>query len=905
MEALRSKDAVERRVPHNSLRSKLELRLAGEVALKRLDGEGATIRTRKARALLALLGLNRNGMSRQRIVGLLWPDRAEEQARRSLRQAIYELRAVLGAEAVNAAQDMIALAAEAVDVDIGLAEAAAARGDLAALRERLAAMETPMLAGLDGVSDELDGLLRIERSHLVDRMGALGREAAEDALAKGNQDLSRTLVDQAFRLDPLDERTIRTAMRIDAAVGDQAQLHRRFREFERALADDWGAAPAEETRTLYQSLRASPLRPVHLATVEALRSDDTAASGYSPDVVAQGRPKRLFPGIVVLLVLLLLVAGAVLFYGRTRDAMPTIAVVPFTTHSTGSQYFASGIAEEVQDLLAHDGGVHVVGRFTASQFRASDDVLAAARRLHVTHLLDGSVQSAGDRLRVIVRLMRVSDGALIWSDRYDRRVGDAFAVQSEIAAAVAGRFAQRPAEQARHRPVPLPAVYDRYFAARALMRGRRAVPLAAAERALREAIAQQPDYAPIHALLAQVLMLEAEHPVSYGTLPFERARAEARREAELAARLDPALGEAQAALGLLTYSNAASLPYYRRAVALDPQRADFHRWLGQSLLATGQIEEALTELRRAVAIDPLWGLSYEHLMVALDQAGRQGEVEAVAHRFLSLSNDEYSRLQLSVTLAQIEGRLADGLRLSRRFAQLAPNDRQARFKHASQLALLGEAKAALEALDRDDWIGKLTLAERSGPLVDAARAHAATFWEIGSGVWGVNDYLITSGHGRVLFELFERRFGDVLHYRPGEVADPMESAALVLAMRESGHAADAQALLAAQGAQIERDIRRRLAPRLILQKQAIFAALTGNRSGAFAALDHLSRSDPHLLLGIPFKPLDQLAAFKSLAGDPRLAAVDRRLREVVDAERRKLGWPPLDTAAPKAPDGTI
>jgi DNA-binding SARP family transcriptional activator/TolB-like protein len=904
MEALHSKDAVERRVPHDSLRSHVELRLAGEVALKRLDGEGAMIRTRKARALLALLGLNRNGLSRQRIVGLLWPDRAEEQARRSLRQAIYELRVVLGTEAVNAAQDVIALAAEAVDVDIGLAEAAAARGELVGLCERLAAMETPMLAGLDGVSEELDGWLRIERSHLVDRMGALGREAAEQALLKGNRDLSRKLVDQAFRLDPLDERTIRTAMRVDAAVGDQAQLHRRFREFERALADDWGAAPAEETRALYQSLRTSPLRPVHCATVETLPPKVTAASEYSADVVPEVRPRRLIPGIAALLALLL-VAGAVLLYGRTRaDAMPVIAVVPFTTLSPGSQYFASGIAEEVQDLLAHDGGVRVVGRFSASQFRASDDGLATARRLHVTHLLDGSVQSAGDRLRVIVRLMRVSDGALIWSDRYDRRVGDAFAVQSEIAAAVATRFARRPAERATRRPVPLPAVYDRYFAARALMRDRRAVPLAAAERALREAIAQQADYAPIHALLAQVLMLEAEHPVSYGTLPFEQARAEARQEAALAARLDPALGEAQAALGLLTYSNAASLPYYRRAVVLDPQRADFHRWLGQSLLATGQIEEALMELRRAVAVDPLWGLSYEHLIVALDQAGREGEVEAVARRFLSLSNNEYSRLQLSLTFAQIQGRLADGLRLGRRLAQLAPNDRQSRFKYASQLALLGEAKAARAVLDRDDWIGKLALAERGDPLADAVRAHAATFWEVGSGFWGVNDYLLASGHGRVLIELFDKRFGDVRHYRPGEVADPMESAALVLAMRENGRAADAQALLFAQGTQIERDIRRRLAPRLILQKQAIFAALTGNRAGAFAALDRLSRNAPHLLLGIPFKPLDQMAAFRSLAGDPRLAAVDRRLRDVVDAERRKLGWPPLDTV-PKAADGTI
>ena len=881
--------------PHRLSRPNFALILAGEVGLVDRCGAPVLIRTRKARALLALLARSTGGLSRQRAVGLLWPDRAEEQARGSLRQTIYELRAHLGSDALVLIGDRMSTSPNAIRTDIGDAEAAATSHDYKALWGVLTHMEPFMLGGLDGISEELDDWLRTERSVLSARLAAFAREAAERAHAEQDMDLARTLADHALRLDRFDERSLRCAMRIDAALGDQAQMHRRYRAFESALAVEMQAKPAAETRALLETFRAPADRPA--TQIDAIEHPTVSDSAEPRAQLLSGQAHRRWSMLAVAAVLLLLMSGALAFlYLRPGPAaVSMIAVVPFTTLSNGSEYIATGIAEEVQDRLAHEPSVRVLGRFTASQFRAGPDVLAEARRLNVTHLLDGSVQSDGRRLHVIVRLTRASDGALMWSDRFDRQASDLFAVQSDIAAAVAARFGNPAKGNVIRRAAPLPAVYDRYLAARALMRDRRAIPLAAADRALREAIAQQADYAPTHALLAEVLMLEAEHPVSYGTLPFESTAKEARLQAELAAQLDPQLGDAQAALGLLTYSDAASLPYYRRAVALDPQRAEFHRWLGQSLMAAGHIKEALTEFQRAVVIDPLWGLSYEHLIVGLDRAGRDAEIMPTVRRFLSLSNDDRSRLQLLVTQAQIEGRLADSLRFTKRLIELAPEDRHAAFRYASALAMLGEVNAARAALSRDDWIGQLVLANRVGALAAAVRVNAGYFWEAGSGFWGVDDLLVTSGHGAVLLDAFHKRFGDVRHFRPGDTIDPLEGAALIAALRQNGQPAQAQELVSRLAQQMRSDAANGEKLSLILLDQAVLNALEGNHAQAIDALERLSRVAPELLLSVPYKPLGNLAAFHSLAGDPRLDAVSRRLRNAIDGERHKLGWPPLQT----------
>jgi TolB-like protein/tetratricopeptide (TPR) repeat protein len=601
--------------------------------------------------------------------------------------------------------------------------------------------------------------------------------------------------------------------------------------------------------------------------------------------------KALAIGVSVAIAGLLLIA---FWYAMpVASARPVIAVLPFENLSRNDDpYFASGVAEDVQNLLARAPNVGVLGRSTASQFGTSENVRTEARRLGVTHLLDGSVRASGNRVRVIVRLTDARSGAQVWSERYDRRVRDVFAVQSEIAQDVMRRFALTLPDAVAN-VAPQAEVYDRYLSARALMRDRRAVSLNAASENLRQAIALQPTYAPPHALLAQVLMLQAQHPVSYGMLPYDAALADATREARIAARLDPSLGEAHAAIGLLSFSDGQSLEHYRRAVAADPQRADFHRWLGQSLMAVGQYDQALSAFRRSVAIDPLWGLNSEHLVAALDRTGHVQEAAEVVKRFRLLSRDELAKVQLELLLASVQGRLADGVRAAARFATLAPGERQSRFRYASTLAALGEREAALRVMPRTDEAGRLVLSGRIDALETAARQRGGAFWDVAVTFWNVGDFLVANSRERTLLNVFDQRFGSVANFRRGETADAYELAPLIVAMRVAGRKSDADNLLLRVQQQIRIDEEHRVNGRGMLGQRAAAASLSGNRKEAMRLLQRAIQQEPAQLVGTPFRPVSALAAFRWLRSDPGMPGLERDLLKFVNTERAKLGWSPL------------
>lgn len=861
--------------------------LLGDVHARR-DHRAVYPRTRKARAMLALLAVSAGGAPRQRLISLLWSDRGEDQARASVRQAIYELRALLGQTAVRTAGDQVMLEPGVVESDVA-AILRAPVDDPASLIALLDATQPEILGGIDDIGGPFDDWLRDARLRLAVDLGNKSRLAAEATLS-ASPEIARRLADHALAFDPYDERALRVALAADAKLGDQARLHRRYRDTVDRLAAELNAHPSQETRHLYERLRlpgaAEPLPPPPAIP--------DAAIGVPESQTRTKRRRTLLIGLILLALVMAAGIAARWWTHSSPSAPPIVAVLPFQNLSrTDDPYFASGIAEEVQNLLSRAPDVEVLGRASASQFGRGRDVISAARALNVTHLLDGSVRADGNRVLVIVRLIRAADGTQLWSERYDRRLDDVFAVQGEIAEAVMRRFAQPlPQAMAAGEP-PSPAVYDRYLSARSLMRDRRAMPLGLANQALREAIALQPEYAPARALLAQVLLLQAQHPLSYGMLPYSEAFAEATSEARLAARLDPSLGEAQAAIGLLTYSNAQSVPYYRRAVALEPQRADFHRWLGQSLMAAGRYGEALAAFRRAVAIDPLWGLNSEHLVAALEQLGRHGEAAAAVRRFQLLSRDELAQVKVLEVYAQAQGRLADSYRYAARVARLSPQERQGHFRAASALAALGERAAALRQLAPDDWAGRLTLMNRIDALDAAVRQEGAAFWDTTGSLWNVGDVLVAGGKGATLLQLFDSRFGTVARYRPGELIDAFDTAPLIVAMRRAGRGDDAAVLLRRLQRQLQTDERERPNGYGMHAERAIVASLAGDRAAALRLTALAVEHEPMRLASVPYRPVGRSSAFGWLAEDPALQAIDRTLLAHVNGERRKLGWPPL------------
>ena len=858
--------------------SEARLELLGPVRLGNSAGDDLTPKSRKTRALLAVLALSKGPVSRTRLTDLLWGDRGEDQARASLRQALYELRMLASGGYLKSDRESIALGPKRLATDLMEIQRLIDERDIDGLAEALGRIESPILASLDDITPELDDWVRDERARI-------GSGIISDAIAMAETCPTgcRRLADQLERLDPLDESAARIGIRGDLAAGDRPAAMRRHARLAARLKDQLGIEPSAETNALLQEAKVPPL----------------AAPAAAPRVSSDAQPssRRQWRKILPALVALVLVLAAVGLYALLRPspaaATPTVAVLPFEgLGKSDDNHFAAGVSDEILNLLSHQNRFRILGRVSAEEVAHQPNMLAEARRLGITHLLDGSVQSDGKRLLVIVRLTSTADGTQLWSERYERQAGDIFDIQGDIANAVASRMALSLGSIIPQQTSP--EVYDRYLAARQLERDRREANLIQAQKLLKEAIALDDRYAPAYAELSQVTMLLANHPASWGEIPYAQARAEAETYARKAVALDPNLGDGWASLGFLNYSDRRSAPYYARAVALSPQRADFHRWYAQSLKDAHKYDQAIDEYKRAVAIDPLWGINYDHLVGALMELGRDAEAKSYTRRFLSLSTDPRAKLMFLRSIANFEFRLADSLRYARELYASYPDERQSRLALGSALATIGERREAIR-VSQGDPIGQAVLSANWDGLAKAARAAGPGYWDNAANFWNSNSLLVASGHGDVVVQLYDQaqpaiQRGDLLR-------DTVTGIDTVLALRAAGRKADADRLEQVALARMKdmpdvgyaRSFRR-----FTIMFQALYS---GQRERGLAMLEQFARESPQQLLTIPAMSLRWSPIFRPLAGDPRFEAVDEKVRTVVNKERAKAALPAISREA--------
>ena len=858
--------------------SEARLELLGPVRLGNSAGDDLTPKSRKTRALLAVVALSKGPVSRARLTDLLWGDRGEDQARASLRQALYELRMLASGGYLKSDRESIALGPKRLATDLSEIQRLIDERDIDALTEALGRIETPILASLDDITPELDDWLRDERARI-------GSGIISDAIAMAETCPTggRRLADQLERLDPLDESAARIGIRGDLAAGDRPAAMRRHARLAARLKDQLGIEPSAETDALLQEAKVPPLT--------AAASAPRASSDAQPSSRRQWR--KFLPALVALVLALAAVGLYALLRPAPSAATPTVAVLPFEgLGKSDDNHFAAGVSDEILNLLSHQNRFRILGRVSAEEVAHQPNMLAEARRLGITHLLDGSVQSDGKRLLVIVRLTSTADGTQLWSERYERQAGDIFDIQGDIANAVASRMALSLGSIIPQQTSP--EVYDRYLAARQLERDRREANLIQAQKLLKEAIALDDRYAPAYAELSQVTMLLANHPASWGEIPYAQARAEAETYARKAVALDPNLGDGWASLGFLNYSDRRSAPYYARAVALSPQRADFHRWYAQSLKDAHKYDQAIDEYKRAVAIDPLWGINYDHLVGALMELGRDAEAKSYTRRFLSLSTDPRAKLMFLRSIANFEFRLADSLRYARELYASYPDERQSRLALGSALATIGERREAIR-VSQGDPIGQAVLSANWDGLAKAARAAGPGYWDNAANFWNSNSLLVASGHGDAVVQLYDEaqpaiQRGDLLR-------DTVTGIDTVLALRAAGRKADADRLeqLALGRMKDIPDVGyARSFRRFTIMFQALYS---GQRERGLAMLEQFARESPQQLLTIPAMSLRWSPIFRPLAGDPRFEAVDEKVRTVVNKERAKAALPPISREA--------
>ena len=310
-----------------------------------------------------------------------------------------------------------------------------------------------------------------------------------------------------------------------------------------------------------------------------------------------------------------------------------IAVLPFDNLSPDpdNAFFAGGVYEEVLTKLSRIGELRVISRTSMERIAKDDlEVSAIGQRLGVSHVLEGSVRRAGDQIRVTVQLIEAASDAHVWAENYDRKLDDMFAIQSEIALAIANQLelSLSPEVQATlgERPTQNQAAYALYLRAleeRRTWRG--AAGFQAMIELLEPAVAADPQF-----LEAQVLLADAYGRMSWSDAdPDGSFEAKARRLAADIAQRWPDHPQTAVARGQLAYNldrdYAQALAHFEAAREALPNDVGLLTGISGSLKRLRREEAFLTAARAVVALDPESQIAIGELGIALLRTGRLDE----------------------------------------------------------------------------------------------------------------------------------------------------------------------------------------------------------------------------------------------------------------------------------------
>lgn len=542
----------------------LLLSLFGDMRVLGPDGEDVTPRSRKARALLAHLALDiRHSASRERIVGLLWGDRGEEQARASLRQTLADMRETSPkvAALLESGRQAIRLVTEGWDSDLRSVERAIEGHDPAAAADALLHIRGPLLADLEGVDRTFDDWLRGERTRRLDALmtGALTLAARETDV-----EVSRAILGHVLRIDPCHEEAARMAMRHDQRQGDLASLHRRYRLLEASLRQEFDAPPSTATRELFRQL--SAVGPV---------------AAEPPPVIQPARARGLEP--------------------------PVILIPPFTSlaQSAEVERLAAIVCDDIQTALGRFADLRILSVPDLAPHKldwALDSAIAS-------YMLAASVREFGAGLRINLRLNDIASGRIVWSrqqdmalDRYEATIGDIVdkvtgAVLPVIERELAGDRLSDKADATS---------YAIYLRARALLVAPQGVQeVRDAANYLETVLEDTPDSVGAMMALSQVLNTDFLHMwAGHDPAPMRRRALDLSRQA---VQLDPENALAQSRLGWCLLRSGAFSEARRRfehAASLCPHHADCLEEVGLGMALLGDAEAAERFIGRAFALNP-------------------------------------------------------------------------------------------------------------------------------------------------------------------------------------------------------------------------------------------------------------------------------------------------------------
>jgi TolB-like protein/Flp pilus assembly protein TadD len=442
----------------------------------------------------------------------------------------------------------------------------------------------------------------------------------------------------------------------------------------------------------------------------------------------------------------------------------TIAVLPFDNLSRDpdNAYFCEGVQDEILTRLAKVADLKVISRTSTQHFKSSPDNLPQiAKQLGVAHILEGSVQKSGDAVRVNVQLINALTDAHLWADTYDRKLTDIFAVESEIAKAIAetlqARLSGSEKTSMAKTPTVNPEAYELYLRGKFFAEERTGADLRKSIEYYEQAIAKDPNYPLAYVGLADSHLLLS----AYGAISPKEAIRPARAALKKALELDDSLAQAHASSGLLATLELDlhhAITELARAIQLNPNYATAHHWIALPLMAMGEFDRAIVEAKRAIELDPLSLICNSDLGWVYFNARRYDEAEAqarktlemdsrfvVAHYYLGevfqfkgelnnaiaeyqkafdLNNDPFSLAMLGQAYAH-QGKTDEARKVLARLKEEAKSRYVAPYAFAVILTALGDKAHAIDELERGyDEGGFYISLIKVNPLFDDLRGDA-------------------------------------------------------------------------------------------------------------------------------------------------------------------------------------
>jgi TolB-like protein/DNA-binding winged helix-turn-helix (wHTH) protein/tetratricopeptide (TPR) repeat protein len=300
--------------------------------------------------------------------------------------------------------------------------------------------------------------------------------------------------------------------------------------------------------------------------------------------------------------------------GRASTGVRSLAVLPLENLSgdASQNYFADGMTDELITDLAQISALRVISRTSVMTYKGARKPLPQiARELNVDAIVEGSVLRSGDQVRITAQLIEASTDKHLWSQSYEGELRDTLALQSRVASAIADqiRINLTPQEQAALKNVKVvnPKAYESYLKGRYFWNKRTANGLKAALAYFKQAIEEDPQYAPAYSGLADTYALLGDW--QYAVMTPKEAFPQAKKAAVKALELDDTLGEAHNSLAFVLdgfdWDLDAGGKEFRRAIELNPGYATAHHWYAWHLSLLGRYDEAIAQMRKAENLDPL------------------------------------------------------------------------------------------------------------------------------------------------------------------------------------------------------------------------------------------------------------------------------------------------------------